>query len=812
MKRKFENTEEDRPVIKMARIEEIENTSTEVTKKYNNESAKVILAQYTLNDLKALENKFNRCYATPIEVSEEAIDGSSIHVDLKTSLFESVKHNLIQVLNTDPDIEKAATTRVTKAKSNSGEADVEYMADVVFIKGGNKHQVILKCFTTKCRIQIQKRGKHVKFPELGSKFVPKYFMDFYIVPFASKILSSNPSLDDQFIPHLAREIERLRLLNKKTNEVNKKGKIQDDTKCVNAQCKQKISKNINASAQCDNCDNLEHFKCAGTKAIMKEDIKEDIAKFFCTVCIDINPLIGRELLANHRPRVQQIVPQVHAQVHVPQIPAPQVPAPQVPAPQVPAPQVSAPQVHTPVDVELEEIVMIDDNNEDEPKKYTCDSCEQTFLADKDIRDHVEANHKKKDPTVLKCTKCTATFTLESNLSEHLKASHVELSCEKCDYKGASDSDLSNHVGEQHPPETPFSCTSCTFTALTSEDLETHKAEHHMQPTFKCQKCDFETIVEITLETHIKCHESIINDEQPDENMLTENATLKKQVQAITDSYDRLASMYKTAKEEAKHQVSECKKELEDAQETLRVALTENEKLRETNDIQNNLWKIWMKEYKEKDTATSKKSTNDEPRNEENKENVSDEVDDDDVVEVEDEDDINDPVNTFLRNMRKGFKRASPAAPPEPKPQRPHNKEKSAPKKDITKDKTESTPKDVRSKVETNNSGKKYCHYWNNSGKCSFRNCIFAHEKSPVCNYDGNCNRKKCMFSHSKQNKTFLANRHQSPRSHPTGPYPPPPLQEWATASPPPYWGPPAPWAQWGNPWAMTGFMGNNVNQ
>ena len=106
------------------------------------------------------------------------------HVDLKTSLFESVKHNLIQVLNTDPDVEKAATTRVTKANSNSGAAEVEYMAEVVFIKGGNKHEVVLKCFTTKCRMQIQKKGKHMKFPKLGSKFVLKYFMDFYIIPFA----------------------------------------------------------------------------------------------------------------------------------------------------------------------------------------------------------------------------------------------------------------------------------------------------------------------------------------------------------------------------------------------------------------------------------------------------------------------------------------------------------------------------------------------------------------------------------------------------------------------------------------------------
>ena len=76
----------------------------------------------------------------------------------------------------------------------------------------------------------------------------------------------------------------------------------------------------------------------------------------------------------------------------------------------------------------------------------------------------------------------------------------------------------------------------------------------------------------------------------------------------------------------------------------------------------------MKEYKEKDAATGKKTINEMSRNDfaGNKENVSNKVDD--VIEVEDEDDIDDPVNTFLRNMRKGFKRANPTAPPEPKSQ------------------------------------------------------------------------------------------------------------------------------------------------
>ena len=92
-KRKLEDLEEPEQgqVKKMPRIEEIEavqDKSGQVAKKFDDRSAKVVLANYNLNDLKALETKFAMCNAIPIKVSKEAKDGSSIHIDLKTSLFE----------------------------------------------------------------------------------------------------------------------------------------------------------------------------------------------------------------------------------------------------------------------------------------------------------------------------------------------------------------------------------------------------------------------------------------------------------------------------------------------------------------------------------------------------------------------------------------------------------------------------------------------------------------------------------------------------------------------------------------------------
>ena len=115
------------------------------------------------------------------------------------------------------------------------------------------------------------------------------------------------------------------------------------------------------------------------------------------------------------------------------------------------------------------------------------------------------------------------------------------------------------------------------------------------------------------------------------------------------------------------------------------------------------------------------------------------------------------------------------------------------------------------------STRRFCHFWNNSGKSNYKNCIFAHERSPVCKFDGNCNRKKCMFSHVKQKVSFLASNPQSQpsctvwtRMSPTprttaSPSPPRVTTSLPPSPPTRYWGspPPAPWASWTNPWMVS---------
>ena len=42
----------------------------------------------------------------------------------------------------------------------------------------------------------------------------------------------------------------------------------------------------------------------------------------------------------------------------------------------------------------------------------------------------------------------------------------------------------------------------------------------------------------------------------------------------------------------------------------------------------------------------------------------------------------------------------------------------------------------------------YCHYYNNSKTCPFKDeCLFLHEEAPICKYGKLCERMYCMFKH-----------------------------------------------------------------
>ena len=108
---------------------------------------------------------------------------------------------------------------------------------------------------------------------------------------------------------------------------------------------------------------------------------------------------------------------------------------------------------------------------------------------------------------------------------------------------------------------------------------------------------------------------------------------------------------------------------------------------------------------------------------------------------------------------------------------------------------------VKVDKETKKTIQKFCHNYNNFGKCDTKECKFLHKQAPVCKFDGNCNRKKCMFRHLNQN---VLNPTQNQRSYPNQPQHPGNFLPLAASFPQL-----SPWSllpQLMNPWLMSSSM------
>ena len=81
-----------------------------------------------------------------IDVNGEALNGSSINVDMKTSIFELMKAGILDYLKKETDIKKVELLTTSKAYSKNGEeADVEYHVDVSFVINDVTEKVKMKC-------------------------------------------------------------------------------------------------------------------------------------------------------------------------------------------------------------------------------------------------------------------------------------------------------------------------------------------------------------------------------------------------------------------------------------------------------------------------------------------------------------------------------------------------------------------------------------------------------------------------------------------------------------------------------------------
>ena len=231
----------------------------------------------------------------------------------------------------------------------------------------------------------------------------------------------------------------MRAKNAKSNK-NIKSKTPENSKCANTQCNQKITKNVNTSAQCVKCKTFEHFKCAGTTNDMKEDIKEDTAKFLCSVCLDMNPALGLESCTKDISKMIDVTPDIHLDA-----------------------------------IELEEIVDAgEDRRIDLQSKFQCVKCDKEFFAYQDIMEHMELDHNE---SKFGCKICSETFTSNGSLRNHLQKKHSNKDCGKCELSCTCKPQSIHHVEEHKEPE--YKCKKCPNLDTGTTNLEKHE-NHPME--------------------------------------------------------------------------------------------------------------------------------------------------------------------------------------------------------------------------------------------------------------------------------------------------------------------------------------------
>ena len=380
----------------------------------------------------------------------------------------------------------------------------------------------------------------------------------------------------------------------------------------------------------------------------------------------------------------------------------------------------------------------------------CDICKEKFLGKTQLKQHIESDHSNS------CNWCNEKFGCKSYLENHVKTVHVN-HCFMCTTSFNNCNDLNEHVLDKHT----FECEFCEYTGNGEEAMYDHILELHAKPDsksnlFNCQERDFASKDKAQFGLHYKLYHGY--------NCSSVNGTTTSsqiELRQLKMNFDRLSKMYSEALEENDRVKTEYEIKLIQTNDENAKTKSENISLKEKVDVLFKLGKSYLERF-ELDTKSSDSSNH-----------VGNMVSDpgENEIQILDSDDkTRSNEQEWTGNNLRGFKRKVQFA--------------------TSLDRSEGNQKDhpIPSKNNTNSvnsSGEplqqqnlQYCHYFVNTGQCSYEEktgtkCKYAHKPAPMCKNGLHCTRTKCMFDHPKkqsnsrnQNPPFLARNSLLPIPNP----------------------------------------------
>ena len=121
-----------------------------------------------------------------------------------------------------------------------------------------------------------------------------------------------------------------------------------------------------------------------------------------------------------------------------------------------------------------------------------------------VNKHIEDKHPK---TQFSCSICDYKHTEESQVTEHMKDQHTEKNaqqCPMCNFRNASETIINKHIGENHPDIQyldKHKCNRCDYESNGFVELKRHTRNIHIS----CYKCKDRFETESELDFHITVH-------------------------------------------------------------------------------------------------------------------------------------------------------------------------------------------------------------------------------------------------------------------------------------------------------------------